>query len=170
MPGDLLSIYRPPSVIFPVCDTMNSSEGAAMSQDQEDVEKIKALYQAFGRGDIPFVLAALDPEIEWNEAENFLYADRGPYIGPQAVLDGVFMRLATEWNNFSAAPHEILGSAGTVVSFGRYRGTYRETGSPVDAQFVHVFRLRDGRIFKFQQYTDTAQFKDVVERRFSTGA
>src|SRR5690242_10442418 len=100
MPGDLLSIYRPPSVIFPVCDTMNSSEGAAMSQDQDDVEKIKALYQAFGRGDIPFVLAALDPEIEWNEAENFLYADRGPYIGPQAVLDGVFMRLATEWNNF----------------------------------------------------------------------
>jgi hypothetical protein len=37
----------------------------------------------------------MDPSIEWNEAENFIYADRNPYVGPQAVLEGVFTRLGS---------------------------------------------------------------------------
>ena len=56
---------------------------------QENAKLIEALYAAFGRGDIPTVLAAFDPNIEWTEAENFIYADGNPYIGPEAVLQGV---------------------------------------------------------------------------------
>lgn len=61
---------------------------------------IQGMYEAFGRGDIATVLAALDPEIEWWEAENFIYADGNPYVGPQAVLEGVFARLGVEWEGF----------------------------------------------------------------------
>jgi hypothetical protein len=46
---------------------------------------VKALYDAFGKGDVPAVLGAFDPEIQWRQAENFLYADGNPYAGPQAV-------------------------------------------------------------------------------------
>jgi hypothetical protein len=35
---------------------------------QENVGLVKSLYEAFGRGDVPTVLAAMDPKIEWNEA------------------------------------------------------------------------------------------------------
>jgi ketosteroid isomerase-like protein len=35
----------------------------------------------------------------------------------------------------------------------------------VNAQFVHVFWFKDGKIATFQHYTDTAQFKDAVSRR-----
>jgi ketosteroid isomerase-like protein len=35
----------------------------------------------------------------------------------------------------------------------------------IDAQFTHVFRFKDGKIASFQQYTDTAQFKDAVSLR-----
>ena len=48
-------------------------------------ERVHALYEAFSRGDVPAVLGAFDPQIRWQEAENFRYADRNPYIGPQAV-------------------------------------------------------------------------------------
>ena len=49
---------------------------------QENVQLIRGVYEAFGRGDIPAVLAQMDQSIEWNEAENFIYADRNPYVGP----------------------------------------------------------------------------------------
>src|SRR5437763_15402532 len=107
----------------------------AMSLDQS--EAIRSMYDAFARGDVPSVMGKLSPDLVWNEAENFLYADRNPYVGPQAVLEGVFLRLATEWDGFTVAPEEIIGSGATVIARGRYRGTYKATGVRVDAQFVH---------------------------------
>ena len=54
-----------------------------------NVEVIRGAYDAFERGDVPAVLASMAPNIEWNEAENFPYADGNPYIGPDAVVGGV---------------------------------------------------------------------------------
>jgi hypothetical protein len=130
---------------------------------QESVQLIRSGYQAFSRGDIPFVLGMMDPGVEWNEAENFIYAHGNPYRGPQAVA-GVLARVGAEWENFAATPEEILDAGDTVIARGRYRGTYRATGAPVDAQFAHVFKFRGGKVVWFQQYTDTAQFRDAVSR------
>jgi ketosteroid isomerase-like protein len=123
------------------------------------------MYAAFGRGDIPFVIGVLHPDIVWTEAENFIYADRNPYNGVDAVLNGLFARLGSEWQAFSAVPSEIVDGGETVVAFGRYGGVYKATGAEVDAQFVHVFKFKDGKIARFQQYTDTAQFMNAVRSR-----
>jgi uncharacterized protein len=131
---------------------------------QENVNVIRGVYEAFGRGDIQNVLAALDPQVEWLEAENFIYADGNPYVGPEAVLQGVFMRLGTEWEGFSVSPQEIHDAGETIVSQGHYSGTYKQTGQRVRAQFAHLFTFRDGKVAKFQQYTDTAQFLKAVGR------
>ena len=56
---------------------------------------------------------ALDEQVEWNEAENFIYADRNPCLGPQAVLDGVLMRLGAEWDGFSAATEQKCLTTGS---------------------------------------------------------
>jgi ketosteroid isomerase-like protein len=133
-----------------------------MGQNSQTAE---AFYAAMGRGDIPFVIGILDPQIVWNEAENFVYADKSPYVGVDAVLTCLFARLGGEWDSFSAVPHQIVDGGETVVSLGRYGGVYKATGAKVDAQFVHVFYFKDGKIASFQQYTDTAQFKDAVSRR-----
>ena len=62
-------------------------------------------------------------------------------------------------------PHEIVDGGETVVALGRYGGVYKATGVKVDAQFVHVFKFKDGKVAHFQQYTDTAQFKNAVRLR-----
>lgn len=133
----------------------------------QNSKTIEAFYGAMGKGDIPFIIGALDPKIVWNEAEHFVYADRSPYIGVDALLSGLFARLGGEWDGFSAVPHEIVDGGETVVAFGRYGGVYKATGSKVDAQFVHVFKFQDGKIAVFQQYTDTAQFKEATSLRAS---
>ena len=126
---------------------------------------VEAFYAAMGRGDIPFVIGILDPQVVWSEAENFIYADKNPYVGVDSVLNGVFARLGAEWDGFSAVPQEIVDGGDTVVALGRYGGVYKATGAKVNAQFVHVFKFKDGKVASFQQYTDTAQFKDVISRR-----
>ena len=124
----------------------------------ENKQKIEALYEAFGRGDVAFIIAALDADIEWWEAENFIYADKNPYRGPQSVLAGVFGRIMNQWESFTVTPEEVLDAGDTVVGRGYYAGKYNATGRAVRAQFAHVFKIRDGKVVKFQQYTDTAQF------------
>jgi len=120
-----------------------------------NVELIGAIYAAFAAGDVPGVLGRMDPAIEWHEAENFPYADGSPYIGPDAVAQGVFLRCATEWDGFAVQVDEIVDAGDTVVAFGRYLGTYKATGKAQHAQMAHVWRIADGRAVGFQQYVDT---------------
>lgn len=124
----------------------------------KNADIVKALYDAFGRGDVPAVLGAFDPAIQWNEAEGFRYADGNPYVGPQAVAQGVFQRIVTDVEGFAVNPQRFIEGDGSVVVEGRYRGTMKATRTPVDAQFAHVWRLRDGKVVQFQQYTDTSQW------------
>lgn len=118
-----------------------------------NVNSIKQVYQAFAEGDVPTVLGALSPEIDWTEAEGFPYA--GTYHGPRAVLEGVFMRLGSEWNGFAAIPDEFIDGGDTVVVLGKYSGTYKKTGKSFQANFAHVWKMQDGKAIRFIQYVDT---------------
>jgi uncharacterized protein len=123
---------------------------------------VKNLYEAFRNGDVPAVLGAFDSQIQWREAENSLCADGNPYAGPQAVAKGVLQRYGSDVENFAVVPERFVEGGDTVVVEGRYRGKMKATGTPVDAQFAHVWELRGGKIIRFQQYTDTKQWADAV--------
>lgn len=124
---------------------------------QANVDLIRGIYDGFAAGDVGAVLGAMKPDIVWNEAENFPYADGNPYIGPQAVAEGVFARCVGEWDGFAVAIDEILDAGDTIVALGRYHGTNKATGMPMKAQLVHVWRVADGKVAAFQQYADTLQ-------------
>ena len=124
---------------------------------QENVALVRGIYDSFAAGDVPAVLGAMSPDIVWNEAENFPLADRNPYVGPDAILQGVFARLGADWDGFAVAVDEILDAGDTVVALGHYHGSYRATGKPIRAQLAHVWRVADGKATGFQQYTDTLQ-------------
>lgn len=49
-------------------------------------------------------------------------------------------------------------SAEAVVRLGCYRGRVRKPGVEVTAPFAHIFRLREGKITRVQQFTDTVLF------------
>ena len=116
---------------------------------------IRSLYASFAAGDIPGVLELMDEAIVWREAENFTYADGNPYVGHQAVVEGVFARCGSEWEGFGAHPDAIHAAGDTIIATGRYSGTWLATGTAMSPQFVHVWTLRDGKAIAFQQYVDT---------------
>lgn len=115
-------------------------------------EIISGLYDAFAKGDIPTVLGAMTPDVEWNEAEGFMYG--GTYIGPNAVLENVFMKLATEWEGFTVVADKVVdGGTDDVISTGHYSGSFN--GKSMKVPFAHAFTFSDGKIAKFRQYVDT---------------
>ena len=118
-----------------------------------NLDSVRAVYEAFAQGDIPAVLGFLSPDIEWTEAEGFPYG--GTYVGPDAVLSGVFVRLGTEWDDFAARPDEFVDGGDSVVALGQYSGTYKATGKSFRANFAHVWKVKDGRAVRFTQYVDT---------------
>jgi len=126
------------------------------------IETIKAAYAAFGRNDPSVLFAAMDSAISWNEAEGSPLADRNPYVGPQAVGDGVFARLLSAIDDFTAVPSTFIDAGDRVVVLGRYGGTMKNGGGPLDAPFCHVYRFHGGKAVMFQQYTDTAQWTRLM--------
>jgi ketosteroid isomerase-like protein len=126
------------------------------------LETIKAGYAAFGRNDPSVLFAAMDQAIEWNEAEGYPLADRNPYIGPQAVGDGVFARLLAAIDRFTVVPSTFIDGGDYVVVLGRYGGTMKAGGAQLDAPFCHVWRFRGDKLVMFQQYTDTAQWTKLL--------
>jgi len=128
----------------------------------ENLALIQGLYDAFAVGDMPGVLGRMAPDIVWNEAENFPYADGNPYVGPEAIAGGVFLRCATEWDGFASVAEELLDAGDTIIALGRYTGTYKATGKAMNTQMVHVWRVSGGKAVRFQQYADTLQVVRVI--------
>lgn len=110
------------------------------------------------------MLQKFDPKIEWNEAENFPYADRNPYIGPQAVLEGVFMRLGAEWEYWHLTEQTYYeANSGEIIVTGRYKAKNKMTAKEINVQFVHMWTLEDGLVTKFQQFADTYQTVEAMK-------
>jgi ketosteroid isomerase-like protein len=126
-----------------------------------NAELIRRIYSDFAAGNIPGVLGAMSPDIVWNEAENFPYADGNPYIGPAAVLNGVFARCGGEWDGFGVRVDELLDAGDTIIALGRYLGTYKATGRAQNTQMAHFWRIAGGKVVRFQQYADTLQVARV---------
>ena len=126
------------------------------------IETIKAAYAAFGRNDPSVLFGAMDPEINWNEAEGNPLAKGNPYVGPQAIGEGVFGPLMAAIENFTAVPGTYIDGGDHVVVLGRYGGTMKAGGATLDAPFCHVYRFRGDKAVSFQQFTDSAQWARLM--------
>jgi uncharacterized protein len=132
----------------------------------DNVSLLKGLYDAFGRGDIPTVLGAMSPDIHWHEAESNPYMPSGvPWVGPDTILNELFMKLGSDWDGFAVHPKSFHDAGDSVIVEARYSGTYKATGKSMDTQACHVWDVRDGKVTRFQQYVDTAKLQDVMGAR-----
>ena len=128
----------------------------------DNVTLVQGAYEAFAKGDVAAVLALLHEKVEWNEAEHIIYWPGGPFVGPQAVLQGVFARIPQDFDGFRVDVRRIVGCGETVLVEARYRATVKATGKPLDAQVAHVWDFRDGKVVRWQQYSDTWQFAQAT--------
>ncbi|MBF2004903.1 MAG: nuclear transport factor 2 family protein [Chlorogloeopsis fritschii C42_A2020_084] len=126
-----------------------------------NLDIVKRLYTAFSDRDQNTILQIFDPNIEWIQNEGF--PGGGRYCGVDAILNDVFAKFRSEWETWQAVVEEWLDAGDTIIALGEYRGTYKSTGKSTKAAFAHVYRLKDNRIVKFQQYTDTLKVAEAMQ-------
>jgi ketosteroid isomerase-like protein len=120
------------------------------------------MYEAFAKGDVQAVAAAMDDHVEWVYPEGGLYDTQ---VGPQAVAENVFAAVASDFNDFTVTVDEYVEGGDVVCTIGRYGGTGVETGKQFDNDFVHVLRFgADGKLVRYQEYTDTHVARQVRGR------
>ena len=118
------------------------------------VDLVRAFYTAVAQGDVPGVVALLHPELEWTEAEGFPYYS-GTLRQPGDVVEKLLVPLMRDWDDFSAVTDDFIVEGDRVVSIGAYAGTSKATGKTMRAPFAHVWRVADGKLQRFDMYTDT---------------
>lgn len=120
----------------------------------KNLEIMQGHYAGSDAHDLAAMLAPLSSSTEWTEMAGFPCA--GTYIGPDAVVENVFEVLGNEWDCYRLKVDRLLDAGDTIVAVGTYSGTYRKTGKQMTARVVHVWDLQDGKVTKFEQFTDTA--------------
>ncbi len=127
------------------------------------LEIARASYAAFARHDTAAVLADLDPEIEWIQAQGLPHG--GTYHGIDEVRHNIFDPLDRDWwDGFTADPDEFIDAGDQVVVLGRYRALAKQSRRRLDVPYVHVWTIADGKVTRFRQFLDTAGWNAALDR------
>lgn len=126
-----------------------------------NLEIVKRLYTAFRERDTNTILELFDPQIEWIQNEGF--PGGGRHVGSDAVINDVFAKFRHDWETWQAIVDEWLDTPDAIIALGEYRGTHKSTGKSMTAAFAHVYKLKNSRIVKFQQYTDTLKIAEAIQ-------
>ena len=129
---------------------------------QQHVALAQSLYDAFARGDVPTVVGAMDPTIEWIEPEAPGYPFGGVHRGPQEVVDHVFALLQTYYQEIAFLPQEWVDAGDRVIVLGESHGKAKASGASFQVSFVQVLTFRDGKRVRFQHYTNTGAIASAL--------
>ncbi|MCC6444665.1 MAG: nuclear transport factor 2 family protein [Armatimonadetes bacterium] len=129
--------------------------------EQDNVRLIQEIYAAFGRGDVSALLEMLAPDVEW------LYdgPDTIPWGGHRSGREEAarfFSSLAESVDVKEFGVHEFIAQADKVVAVGHEKMHVKATGRSYLAHWAHVFTVRDGKVARFREYTDTAAVAAAV--------
>ena len=134
---------------------------------QQNIELVQSGYAAFGRGDVPGLIALFDSNIEWKTPGPSDLPTAGTRRGHSQVAD-FFGTLGQMFDFEQFEPHTYVADGERVVVLGRETFTVKATGTRHNSEWCHVFTIRDGRVIAFQEYFDTAalvaDLKNAVAR------
>ena len=129
--------------------------------EETNTERVQELYDSFAKGDFGAIRDITDPGVELHEPKGL--AGGGTHHGFDEIVENVFSRIGTEWEDVSVVPERYVEDGDTVVVLLTWGGTYCKTGRSVEFPNAHVFDFEDGKIVQWRSYADTALFNAALE-------
>ena len=119
----------------------------------DPVQVVRAMYDAFARGDAEAALDVFDPDVDW-DGRNFPDGVQGR--GRQAVIDHT-LNWASVWKDWTVELEELTQvSPETVITYIRERGR-SEAGVVMDERHAELYVVRDDRIIRRIGFSDPAE-------------
>ena len=120
-----------------------------------NVEVVRGVYAGFLSGDIPAVLRLLAENVEWSVPGSAQVPHAGLRHGPGGVGQ-FFGAVAGGLDVQHFEPREFFDAGESVFVLGRVRVRAKSTGRPYETEWLHHWKVRDGKITNFREYLDTA--------------
>ncbi len=123
--------------------------------EEANARVVWSAFEAFQRGDIPGVMALLDPAIavEFYGPPDVPFAGR--YVGHAGFQDYLGrVTGAVEFVEF--APRESIAQGDQVIVLGSSRVRARASGREARFEWATAFTLAGGKVVRYRVYEDTA--------------
>lgn len=131
----------------------------------KNLETMRALYDAFDRGDIATVISYLDPLVEWVEPDVEEFPYQGLTVGRDAVADEVLATIPTVYRRLDFhGENRWIEGGDTVVVLGTGQAAGL-SGRVEEFRFNHVWTLRDGLVVRFDGFADTHKLRQAIAGR-----
>ena len=122
-------------------------------------ESVEAIYAAFGRSDIPYIVSQMAPEVFWRQSASAPWG--GDYHGPEAVAD-FFAKLNELVETTGFEVEENVEADSQVITFGFYSSRNRATGKSSRARFVFRWQFEGGKVTRYESVLETAPIVEAA--------
>lgn len=120
------------------------------------IEVVQAIYQRFGQGDIPGVMALLHPEIDWVWYGPTEIPWAGAHKGHQDMLK-FFGTIGATVSVEAYEPREFWpGENSLVTVLGWQRVRVKATQKAWETHWAHIWTIREGLVVRNREFYDTA--------------
>ena len=123
--------------------------------EKDNVERISKIYEAFGRGDIPYILSQLTDDVRWIAHFEPIVPWAGDFSG-KGTVPNFFAAIAGAGDVTAFVPKEFIAQGNTVVSLGEFGFKVRATGKSVLTPWVFIWKFREGQVYDYEQFHDPA--------------
>jgi uncharacterized protein len=133
-------------------------------QEQQNIDLVKKIYGAFGKGDIETIIDHLADQLVWRFDAPSVIPYAGEHDTPDQVRGGFFVALARTQKDYALRTDEFIAQGDNVIMVGRYGATVTSTGKSFDLPLVHVWTVQNGQIKRFLNFTDTAKVAEAYRK------
>lgn len=126
------------------------------------LETVKGIYDAFGRGDIPAILATLADDVAWEAWDDNSAASAGvPWMQPRHGRDGAAQFFGLVGSHLQVRDFRVLsimaGDHQVAAEF-VIEADIPSTGGHYRDEEVHLWTFNaEGKVTRLRHYTDTAK-------------
>jgi ketosteroid isomerase-like protein len=116
---------------------------------------VQTVYGAFGRGDVPGILAHCAPQVDWELVGPAKLGYTGKRRDHAGIAD--FFAKVGQFDDIQVfEPREFIEDGENVVVLGWEKTTAKDTGKPFESEWVHVFTVKGGKVTRWRGFFDTA--------------
>ena len=126
------------------------------------ITTVQHIYEAFGRGDIGFILDQLTDDVDWASCPD---SDVAPWHGihqSKAEVPHFFKALGENLEITEFTPLSFTANDTDVMVVTRWSATATATGNTATMDIHHWWRFRDSKIYLYRGTEDTAQTQEML--------
>lgn len=124
---------------------------------------VRRLYPALAAGDLDTLRPLFAESFEAAATEGLPLGIGGQHHGFEDTWTGMWLAIGRAFD-IRAEPQAWLdGGDGRLLVWGRYTGSARATGLPLDAAFAHLWTAEGGKLVSLQHLTDSALWWNALD-------